>query len=158
MTHSCCKSWLGGARGPGGARVLGSLFQVADRLTVEVAMLSSDASPHPTKKKKEKETLPFFAAFQLEVRIFRVIFELFVLCLPSDHTSLSCVNCKHTGGLAEQRCGWNSAGQVWLEGEVSLPQRATFLLSCYRDKMLNVFFVHSIWFAFSGSVVLLKQR
>lgn len=79
--------------------MLGSLFQVADRLTVEVAMLSSDSSPHPTTK-KEKEPQPFFAAFQLEVRIFRVIFELFVLCLPSDHTSLSCVNCKHTGGLA----------------------------------------------------------
>lgn len=74
---------------------LGSLFQVADRLTVEAAMLSSDVSPHPTKK-REKETQPFFppAAFQSEVRIFRVIFELFVLCLPSDHTSLSCVNCK----------------------------------------------------------------
>lgn len=83
--------------------MLVSLFQVADRLTAEVAMLSSDASPHPTKKKKEKETQPFFTGFQLEVRIVRVIFELFVLCLPSDHTSLSCVNCKHTGGLAEQR-------------------------------------------------------
>lgn len=82
--------------------MLGSLFQVADRLTAEVAVLSADASPHPAEK-KEKETQPFFTAFQLEVRIFRVIFELFVLCFPSDHTSLSCVNCKHTGGLAEQR-------------------------------------------------------
>lgn len=53
---------------PGGGRVLGSLFQVADRLTVKVVMLSSDMSPHPTTKKKNQPT--FFRClvvpFQLE--------------------------------------------------------------------------------------------
>lgn len=49
---------------PGGGKVLGSLFQVADRLTVKVAMLSSDMSPHPTKQTKQKEKKqPFFAAW-----------------------------------------------------------------------------------------------
>lgn len=91
---------------PGGGKVLGSLFQVADRLTVKVAMLSSDMSPHLTNKQKKKTTNLFSlpgGAFSVrtQVRNFRVIFELFVLCLPSDHTSLSCVNYKHTGGLME---------------------------------------------------------
>lgn len=90
MTHSCCKSWLGGARGPGGARVLGSLFQVADRLTVEVAMLSSDASPHPTKK-KGKRASAFFRCLSVRSKNFQGYF--WVICsLPPlwSHVSFLC--------------------------------------------------------------------
>lgn len=54
--------------------MLGSLFQVADRLTVEVAMLSSDASPHATKKKKEKKNSAFFRCLSVRSENFQGYF------------------------------------------------------------------------------------
>lgn len=77
--------------------MLESLFEGADRLTLKVRCYPQTC--HLVQKK-----LGFFALlavlFQTEHKRenLGVIFELFVLCLLFDHTSLSCVNCKADRG------------------------------------------------------------
>lgn len=85
------------AQAPGGAAVLESLFEGADRLTLKVRC--DPQMCHLVQKK-----LLFFPPWQClfrrntSERNLGVIFELFVLCLPFDRTSLSCVNCKADRG------------------------------------------------------------
>lgn len=85
------------AQAPGGAAVLESLFEGADRLTLKVRC--DPQMCHLVQKKPL-----FFVRWQWLFRRNRsernlgVIFELFVLCLPFDRTSLSCVNCNADRG------------------------------------------------------------
>lgn len=85
------------AQAPGGAAVLESLFEGADRLTLKVRC--DPQMCHLVQKK-----LFFFSPWQClfrrnaSERNLGVIFELFVLCLPFDRASLSCVNCKADRG------------------------------------------------------------
>lgn len=88
-----------GARAPGGASLLGRLFQGADRLTLKVWCYPQTC--HFIQKKQHFRCLVVLFQREKQVRKPRVILELFVLCLPFDHTSLSCVYYKQTRILVE---------------------------------------------------------